>query len=145
MNNNCNISLFFMYFIHCFSDAKWHNCVLQYTRINPGCTTSYKEYWQNHRFIYFRYENHTCNSFSYEFSTSKVGTSIILKESHDRSQIQMHCTSDGGTRFCPNYGKFLRASVLLYTIQPKVCAPLTFTPICAFWVSHSRFIFPLLL
>lgn len=105
-----------------------YNCVPQYTRINAGDTISYKEYWQDYRFIYFRYENDTRDSFSYEFSTKKVGTSIILTETRDRSQIQMHCTSDGGSRFCPNYGKFLQASVPLYTIQPKVCAPLTITP-----------------
>ncbi|KAL1250677.1 hypothetical protein QQF64_018473 [Cirrhinus molitorella] len=97
----------------------WHFATQdkEYTRINAGCTTSYQEYWESHRFIYFRYENHTQNSFSYEFSTRKAGTSFTLKETPNRSQIQMHCTSDGGTHFCPNYGKILQALVLLYTIK----------------------------
>ncbi|KTF78068.1 hypothetical protein cypCar_00046082 [Cyprinus carpio] len=74
-----------------------------YRRIAPGCTTSYDESLAIHRYIYIRYENHSWNSFSYEFNTHKGDTSFILKEALDRSQIQLHCTSEGGTRYCPNY------------------------------------------
>ncbi|XP_059367798.1 uncharacterized protein LOC132106157 [Carassius carassius] len=76
-----------------------------YTYIGPGSTTSYEEALAIHRYIYFRYENHSWSSFSYEFNTHKGNTCFILKETYDRSQIQMHCTSEGGTHYCPNYGK----------------------------------------
>ncbi|KAK9976688.1 hypothetical protein ABG768_021893 [Culter alburnus] len=76
-----------------------------YERIGSGCTTSYEEAKAIHRYIHIRYNNHSWNSFSYEFNTHKGDTSFILKETYDRSQIQLHCTSEGGTRYCPNYGK----------------------------------------
>ncbi|XP_048013212.1 sperm flagellar protein 2-like [Megalobrama amblycephala] len=76
-----------------------------YERICSGGTTSYEEAKAIHRYIHIRYNNHTWNSFSYEFNTHKGDTSFILKETYDRSQIQLHCTSEGGTRYCPNYGK----------------------------------------
>ncbi|XP_052409495.1 uncharacterized protein LOC127955908 [Carassius gibelio] len=76
-----------------------------YTYIGPGSTTSYEESLAIHRYIYFRYENHSWNSFSYEYNTHKGNTCFILRETYDRSQIQMHCTSEGGTHYCPNYGK----------------------------------------
>ncbi|RXN30015.1 hypothetical protein ROHU_018069 [Labeo rohita] len=76
-----------------------------YTYIGPHCTTSYEEARLIHRYIYIRYGNHSWKSFSYEFNTHKGDTSFILRETYDRSQIQLHCTSEGGTHYCPNYGK----------------------------------------
>lgn len=76
-----------------------------YTPIDPGRKISCDEAQANSRYIRVRYENHSCNSLSYEFNTHKGDTSFILRETEDRSQIQMLCTSDGGTRYCPNYGK----------------------------------------
>ncbi|XP_048010494.1 uncharacterized protein LOC125244454 [Megalobrama amblycephala] len=76
-----------------------------YTRIDAGCTTSYAEKRLIHRYFYVRYKDHTWNSFKYEFNTHKGNTSFILRETFDRSQIQMHCTSEGGTHYCTNYGK----------------------------------------
>lgn len=76
-----------------------------YTRVSPGCRTSYEEKKLVHRYIYLRYDHHSWNSMSYEFNTHKGDTSFILRETYDRSQIQMHCTSEGGTHYCPNYGK----------------------------------------
>ncbi|XP_073730549.1 uncharacterized protein [Misgurnus anguillicaudatus] len=76
-----------------------------YRRVNPGCTESYEEKRLIHRYIYIRYENHTWDSFKYEFNTHKGDTSFILRETYDCSQIQMHCTSEGGTHYCSNYGK----------------------------------------
>ncbi|XP_073730550.1 uncharacterized protein [Misgurnus anguillicaudatus] len=77
----------------------------EYRRVNPRSTESYGEKWRVHRYIYIRYENHGWNSFSYEYNTHKGDTSFILRETYDRSQIQLHCTSEGGTKYCPNYGK----------------------------------------
>ncbi|XP_048011335.1 uncharacterized protein LOC125244980 [Megalobrama amblycephala] len=76
-----------------------------YTRIDAGCTTSYEEKRLIHRYFYVRYKDHSWNSFKYEFNTHKGNTSFILRETYDRSQIQMHCTSEGGTHYCANYGK----------------------------------------
>ncbi|XP_058628479.1 uncharacterized protein LOC131538586 isoform X2 [Onychostoma macrolepis] len=76
-----------------------------YTRLGAGRTTSYQEARLIRRYIYVRYENHTWNSFSYEFNTHKGDASFIIRETYNRSQIQMHCTSEGGTHYCPNYGK----------------------------------------
>ncbi|RXN22039.1 Transposon Ty3-I Gag-Pol poly [Labeo rohita] len=76
-----------------------------YTYIGPHCTTSYEEARLIHRYIYIRYGNHSWKSFSYEFNTHKGDTSFILRETYDRSQIQLHCTSEGGTHYCPNYGR----------------------------------------
>ncbi|RXN12429.1 glutactin-like isoform X2 [Labeo rohita] len=75
-----------------------------YTHIGPHCTISYDESLAVHRYIYIRYENHTWNSFSYEYNTHKGNTSFILKETHDRSQIQLYCTSEDGTHYCTNHG-----------------------------------------
>ncbi|XP_034158338.2 uncharacterized protein LOC113528924 [Pangasianodon hypophthalmus] len=85
----------------------WHFATQDrgYTRVDAGCTTSYQEARLIHRYIYIRYENHTWDSFRYEFNTHKGDTSFILRETYDRSQIQLHCTSEGGTHYCSNYGK----------------------------------------
>ncbi|XP_042578929.1 uncharacterized protein LOC122137236 [Cyprinus carpio] len=89
-----------------------YNSAPQYRRIGPHstiscCRTSYEEALAIHRYIYIRYKNHSWNSFSYEFNTHKRkgDTSFILKETLDRSQIQLDCTSEGSTHYCPNYGK----------------------------------------
>ncbi|ROJ33219.1 hypothetical protein DPX16_18041 [Anabarilius grahami] len=79
-----------------------------YTRIDAGHTTSYEEKREIHRYFYVRYKDHSQHCFKYEFNTHKGNTSFILRETYDRSQIQMHCTSEGGTHYCPNYGKFLQ-------------------------------------
>ncbi|KAI7793445.1 hypothetical protein IRJ41_023817 [Triplophysa rosa] len=76
-----------------------------YTRIDPGCTTTYTEVKLIHRYIYIRYEDNTWDSFNYEFNTFKGDTSFILRETYDRSQIQLDCTSEGIVHYCPNYKK----------------------------------------
>ncbi|KAL1276653.1 hypothetical protein QQF64_036276 [Cirrhinus molitorella] len=76
-----------------------------YTDINAGCTTSYKEKRRIHRYIYIRYKKHSQNTFSYEFNTHKGDTSFILRETYNRSQIQVHCTSEKSTRYFINHGK----------------------------------------
>ncbi|CAM4573293.1 unnamed protein product [Leuciscus chuanchicus] len=88
----------------------WHYATQDkgYTRVDAGSRTSYKEPRVIHRYIYVRYDHHTWDSFTYEFNTHKGDTSFILRETYDRSHIQMHCTSEGGTHYCPNYGKFLQ-------------------------------------
>ncbi|XP_077065732.1 uncharacterized protein LOC143718601 [Siphateles boraxobius] len=85
----------------------WHFATQDrgFTRVGAGCRTSYEEKRLIHRYIYVRYDHHTWNSFKYEFNTHKGDTSFILRETYDRSQIQMHCTSEGGTHYCPNYGQ----------------------------------------
>ncbi|KAI7793684.1 hypothetical protein IRJ41_025216 [Triplophysa rosa] len=75
----------------------------EFTRIDAGCTTNYEEKYLTH--INIRYENHSCDSFNYTFKNSSSATSIILKETSDRSKIQMHCTSEDAILYCPNYGK----------------------------------------
>lgn len=92
-----------------------HNSAPQYTRIDAGCTATYEEKYLTH--INIRYENHTRDSFKYKFKTSPYETSIILRETYDRSQIQMYCTSEDGILHCPNYGKFLLSSALQYTVK----------------------------
>ncbi|XP_065116652.1 uncharacterized protein [Paramisgurnus dabryanus] len=76
-----------------------------YEYVYPHSTKSFEEKKLVHRYIYIRYGNHSWNSFSYEYNTHKGDTSFILRETYDRSQIQLHCTSEGGTKYCPNYGK----------------------------------------
>ncbi|XP_056593358.1 uncharacterized protein LOC130412201 [Triplophysa dalaica] len=76
-----------------------------YKYVGAGCTDTYEEKKLIHRYIYIRYEKHTWDSFRYEFNTHKGDTSFILRETYERSQIQMHCTSEGGTHYCSNYGK----------------------------------------
>ncbi|CAM4573095.1 unnamed protein product [Leuciscus chuanchicus] len=76
-----------------------------FTRVSPYSREEYEEKKLIHRYIYVRYNHHSWNSMSYEFNTHKGDTSFILRETYDRSQIQMHCTSEGGTKYCPNYGK----------------------------------------
>ncbi|XP_051747344.1 uncharacterized protein LOC127511048 isoform X7 [Ctenopharyngodon idella] len=76
-----------------------------YTRINAGGTTSYKESKLIHRYIKIRYNNHTQDSFEYEFNTFKRNPSFTLRETYDRSQIQLSCSSEGPTQYCLNYGK----------------------------------------
>ncbi|KAG1928587.1 preprotein translocase subunit SecA [Pimephales promelas] len=85
----------------------WHYATQDrgFTRVGAHSRTTYEEKKLIHRYIYIRYDHHTWNSFRYEFNTHKGDTSFILRETYDRSQIQMHCTSEGGTHFCPNYGK----------------------------------------
>lgn len=91
----------------------------QYTRVDAGSRTSYKEARLIHRHIYVRYDHHTWNSFTYDFNTHKGDTSFILRETYDRSKIQMHCTSEGGTHYCPNYGKFLQVYQLCTTLYSQ--------------------------
>ncbi|XDV26027.1 hypothetical protein PO909_029835 [Leuciscus waleckii] len=74
-----------------------------FTRVSPYSREEYDEKKLIHRYIYVRYNHHSWNSMSYEFNTHKGDTSFILRETYDRSQIQMHCTSEGGTKYCPNY------------------------------------------
>ncbi len=98
------------------------NFAPQYTPIDPGRKISCDEAQANSRYIRVRYENHSCNSLSYEFNTHKGDTSFILRETEDRSQIQMLCTSDGGTRYCPNYGKLLQTCHFWTTLySQKIC------------------------
>lgn len=84
-----------------------YNSAPQFTRVDPFSETSYEEARLIHRYIYIRYKDHSWNSFRYEFNTHKGDTSFILRETYNRSQIQLHCTSEGGTHYCPNYGKVL--------------------------------------
>lgn len=85
-----------------------NHSIIQYKYVGAGCTDTYEEKKLIHRYIYVRYEKHTWDSFRYEFNTHKGDTSFILRETYDRSQIQMHCTSEGGTHYCSNYGTFLQ-------------------------------------
>ncbi|KAG1927639.1 hypothetical protein F2P79_024089 [Pimephales promelas] len=86
----------------------WHYATQDrgFTCVNPHSRTSYEESLDVHRYIYIKYDNHTSNCFEYEFNTHKGDTSFILRETYDRSQIQLHCTSEGGTRYRPNYEEY---------------------------------------
>ncbi|KAF4073475.1 hypothetical protein AMELA_G00259070 [Ameiurus melas] len=85
----------------------WHFATQNkgFTRLDPFSETSYEESRVVHRYIYFRYKDHTWDSFKYEFNTHKGSTTFILRETYDRSQIELHCTSEGITHYCTNYGK----------------------------------------
>ncbi|KAK9976718.1 hypothetical protein ABG768_021923 [Culter alburnus] len=80
-----------------------YNSAPQYTRLGCGCTKSYQEERAVHRYIYFRYDNHTFDCHEFEFNTHKGSTTFILSEAG--SQIQVHCTSEGLYRYFTNYGK----------------------------------------
>ncbi|CAM4573391.1 unnamed protein product [Leuciscus chuanchicus] len=94
----------------------WHFATQKrgFTQIDAGCKTSYKESYYINCYICFRYENHIFDSFRYEFNTTNKiywwDISFVLRETNDRSQIELRCNSDGGTRYCPNY------------IRTKLCA-----------------------
>ncbi|CAM4573140.1 unnamed protein product [Leuciscus chuanchicus] len=75
-----------------------------YTRIGPNSTTSYEEERGFNRCIFIRYSKDMPDSFTYEFNTLKGDTSFILSETEDRSMIRLHCTSESGAYYCPNYG-----------------------------------------
>ncbi|XP_048036060.1 uncharacterized protein LOC125261549 [Megalobrama amblycephala] len=79
----------------------------EFTSIDAGCSTSYKEDYYINCYICFRYENHTHESFKYEFNTTNQEywweITFTLRETPDRSQIELRCTNDGGSRYCPNY------------------------------------------
>ncbi|XP_041934787.1 uncharacterized protein LOC121697358 [Alosa sapidissima] len=74
--------------------------------LHSGGSTRYDEKKLIHRYIYFSYGNHS-NCISYEFNTHKGNPTITLRESHDRSRIELHCDTENsyGSIWCPNYGK----------------------------------------
>ncbi|XP_051747923.1 uncharacterized protein LOC127511211 [Ctenopharyngodon idella] len=75
--------------------------------VNGGCTMSYKERYYVKCNICFRHGDDTTMSFKYEFDTTDqiywYNITFIIRETQDRSQIELHCRNDGGTLYCPNY------------------------------------------
>ncbi|ROK54647.1 SE-cephalotoxin [Anabarilius grahami] len=71
--------------------------------VNGGCTMSYKQDYYVKCNIRFRHENHTCESFKYEFDTNNQiywnCITFIIRETQDPSQIELHCTNDGGSLY----------------------------------------------
>lgn len=101
-----------------------YNSAPQYTCIKPRSTASYKETKLIHRYIKIRYNNHTRNSFEYQFNTFKQNPSFTLRETNNRSQIQLSCSSEDPTHYCPNYGKFLQTySYALHYTSKTLCTP----------------------
>ncbi|KAF5892471.1 Protein translocase subunit SecA, partial [Clarias magur] len=74
-----------------------------YNYIGPGGAAYYDEGKKLHCYIHFRYENHNWDSFVYEFNTHKGDARFTLSETPDRSQIQLYCTSEGISQYCPNH------------------------------------------
>ncbi|XP_036418956.1 uncharacterized protein LOC118802515 isoform X2 [Colossoma macropomum] len=73
--------------------------------VSSGSRAEYGENKAIHCYIYLRYEKHSWNTFSYEFNTHKGDPTFTLRESYDRSCIQLHCSTERNVPQCPNYGK----------------------------------------
>ncbi|XP_036418950.1 uncharacterized protein LOC118802510 [Colossoma macropomum] len=73
--------------------------------ISSGCRAEYDENKAIHCYIYLRYQNHSWNSFSYEFNSNKGNPTFTLRESYDRSCIQLFCSTERNVPQCQNYGK----------------------------------------
>ncbi|KAM9516901.1 uncharacterized protein ACWYII_044168 isoform 2-T2 [Salvelinus alpinus] len=60
-----------------------------------------------HCYLMLRYDNHSSNSFSYEFNSHKQNGSqtFTIIETSDRSLIQLLCDTESNSPTCPNYGK----------------------------------------
>ncbi|XP_036418955.1 uncharacterized protein LOC118802515 isoform X1 [Colossoma macropomum] len=71
--------------------------------VSSGSRAEYGENKAIHCYIYLRYEKHSWNTFSYEFNTHKGDPTFTLRESYDRSCIQLHCSTERNVPQCPNY------------------------------------------
>ncbi|XP_042158079.1 Golgi resident protein GCP60-like [Oncorhynchus tshawytscha] len=60
-----------------------------------------------HCYLKLRYDNHSRNSFSYEFNSHKQDGSqtFTIIETSGRSLIQLLCNTESNSPTCPNYGK----------------------------------------
>ncbi|XP_045074124.1 uncharacterized protein LOC121583538 [Coregonus clupeaformis] len=60
-----------------------------------------------HCYLKLRYDNHSYNSFSYEFNSHKQNGSqtFTIIETSGRSLIQLLCDAESNSPTCPNYGK----------------------------------------
>ncbi|KAM9516899.1 uncharacterized protein ACWYII_044167 isoform 2-T2 [Salvelinus alpinus] len=60
-----------------------------------------------HCYLKLRYDNHSSNSFSYEFNSYKQdgNQTFTIIETSGRSLIQLRCDAESNSPTCPNYGK----------------------------------------
>lgn len=67
-----------------------------------------KEYWPDRNgkrcMFILKYGDHQHNSFSYPYSGYQH-TTFTIRESLDRSVIELHCSTHSDVETCPNYGK----------------------------------------
>ncbi|KAI4890633.1 hypothetical protein NFI96_016962, partial [Prochilodus magdalenae] len=83
-----------------------YNCFSQgFRALGSGCREGYDEKKNIHCYIYFRFPKHRNNAFSYQFNTNKGDSTFTLRESHDRTRIQLHCSTERHVAECPNFGK----------------------------------------
>ncbi|ROK54646.1 hypothetical protein DPX16_21285 [Anabarilius grahami] len=83
--------------------------------VSGGCTTSYQEDYNRNCNIRFRHESQSNESLTYTFDTTQrinwYNITFIIRETKDHSQIELHCTNDGGSLYCPNYGNTVAAII----------------------------------